>query len=265
MADINKIFDITRFCSAFTFDWDFDFNFSGEHHDFWEIVFIESGKAEVTEDENVYLLVAGDVIIHAPMEFHTIRSAGGTCPQGYVVSFCVSGELPSELKSGVFTLSHSEQQEYIRMCRKTIHYHVFENSQPIYLGQELANLWSAFFINLTKYTSCAKISVCSGASEYKRIASMMADHVCDNYTLSDFAAESNMSVSNVKYIFNRYANVSPKYYYDQLRADHAAELLLSGMSVSQVSEKMNFSSAGYFTVFFKRYYRKNPLEYQKNN
>ena len=265
MIDIKKVFDITGFYAAFTFDWDFDFKFNGERHDFWEIVFVECGKVEVTEDENVYLLGEGDVIIHAPMEFHSIRSAGGTCPQGYVISFYASGELPPELKEGVFTLSASKRQEYIRMCRKTINYHVFERSQPIYLGQELTSLWGAFLINLAKNTSSAKIFSGSGVSDYKKLVSEMLLHVCDNYTLSDFAATCNMSVSNIKHLFNRYANVSPKFYYDQLRADHAAELLLSGMTVAEVSEKMNFSSAGYFTVFFKRYYGKNPLQYQKNN
>ncbi|MBE6695768.1 MAG: AraC family transcriptional regulator [Ruminococcaceae bacterium] len=265
MVDVEKVFSVKGFYSAFRFDWDFDFIFSGERHDFWEIVFVDSGKVEVTEGENVYLLSQGDVILHAPMEFHSIRSAGGTSPTGYVITFEVKGELPSELKNGIFTLSDTDKEEYIRVCRKTINYHALESCPSIYQGQEVGSLWETFLIKLAKNTSSAKIFSGSGVPDYKKLVSEMLLHVCDNYTLSDFAATCNMSVSNIKHLFNRYANVSPKFYYDQLRADHAAELLLTGMTVAEVSEKMNFSSAGYFTVFFKRYYGKNPLQYQKNN
>jgi AraC-like DNA-binding protein len=265
MIDVEKIFDVKGFYSAFRFEWDFDFVFSGERHDFWEVVFVENGRVEATEGENVYLLGEGNVIIHAPMEFHSIRSASGTSPKGYIITFDVRGELPTELKNGVFSLSKSEAEEFISVCRKVVNYHALESCPSIYQGQEVASLWTALLIKLAKNTALEKTFAGGGAAEYKKLVSEMILHVCDNLTLSDFANLCNMSVSNVKHLFKRYANVSPKSYYDHLRADRAAELLQSGVTVSQVAQMMNFSSAGYFTVFFKRYYGKNPLEYQKNS
>jgi len=263
MVGVNKMFDIKGFYSAFRFEWSADFIFSGERHDFWEVVFVEHGRVEATEDENIYLIDENNVIIHAPMEFHSIHSAEGTCPKGYIITFEVSGELPPELKNGIFTLSESEREEYIKICRKVINYHSLESCPSLYQGQEVTSLLSAFLIKLAQNTAHNRLSMGNGATEYKKLVSEMNAHVCDNYMLCDFASECNMSVSYIKLLFKRYANVSPKSYYAQLRADLAAQMLSDGLSVSEVSEKMNFSSPGYFTVFFKRHFGINPLEYQK--
>ena len=98
----NKIFEIVGFCTAFRFEWNESFVFNGERHHVWEIVYLDSGKVEVTEDEKIYTLESGNIILHAPMEFHRIRSAYGTSPSGYVISFEALGELPEQLKNGIF-------------------------------------------------------------------------------------------------------------------------------------------------------------------
>ena len=53
----------------------------------------------MTEDERVYTLKEDSIIFHAPMEFHRIKSAGGSSPSVRVMSFTASGELPDQLKS----------------------------------------------------------------------------------------------------------------------------------------------------------------------
>ena len=75
LIDANRLFTVDGFYTAFRLDRDGSFVFTGESHDFWEIVFITAGAAEITEDENVYLLGENQMILHAPMEFHRIKSA----------------------------------------------------------------------------------------------------------------------------------------------------------------------------------------------
>ena len=58
-----------------------------------------------------------------------------------------------------------------------------------------------------------------------------------------------------------YAGLSPKTYYDTLRAAEAVRLLKTGMSVNLVAEAMSFSSPNYFSVFFKRHFGLPPHKY----
>ena len=110
---IHQAFQITGFCTAFPFSWDERFVFHGESHEMWEVVYLSDGAVEVTEDENIYTLSRGSMILHAPMEFHRIRSAHGSSPSGFILSFMAEGNLPEVLKDGPFALTGEQQQAVV--------------------------------------------------------------------------------------------------------------------------------------------------------
>ena len=255
---IEQIFNINGIYSAFRFDWSESFAFIGESHNFWEAVFVTSGEVEVTEDENVYVLGEGDLIFHAPMEFHRIKSAGGSCPKGFIFSFSVSGELPEALRAGIFTLEPSQVKNYTSIFESI--YKFYHEEGSVIQGLEIASLLSAFFIKLSQKQATTSNSSLRSSAEYRRIVSYMWEKVSDNLTLSDIAAETNVSVSYIKLLFNTYAGISPKVYFNQLRIRYATELLNSGMTVSEVAYAMNFSSPNYFSSFYKKQTGVSPSE-----
>jgi AraC-like DNA-binding protein len=256
------MFNIVGFYSAIKFDWNDRFVFSGESHDFWEAVFVDSGEVEVTEDENVYILSAGNIIFHAPMEFHRIKSSGGTEPKGFIFSFYASGELPETIKSGVFTLEPSQLDRFKNICNK-IYAFMHGDHSPL-LGQETSALLTAFIIKLSSKQAISRDSVSVSAVEYRRIVSFMSEEICENLTLSEIAKSCNVSVSYIKLLFSTYAGISPKSYFNQLRIRYATELLSQGSTVTEVSDKMNFSSPNYFSAFYKKHTGMTPSEQQKS-
>jgi AraC-like DNA-binding protein len=82
-------------------------------------------------------------------------------------------------------------------------------------------------------------------------------------TLSDIAKRSAVSISTVKPLFFNFLGVSPIKYYSLLQIDEAKRLLNEGLTVSEISEKMNFSSPNYFCSFFKRMAGCTPSKYRK--
>lgn len=254
-------FTIEGFYSAFSFDWDDGFAFSGENHNFWEAVFVEEGEVEVTEDENVYVLGAGNMIFHAPLEFHRIKSSGGSSPRGFIFSFLTTGELPEAIKGGVFTLEPTQVSRFKSMSEK-IHSFVNGNGSSL-LGTETAALLTEFIIMLASRQGISDNSMSQSAMEYRRIVSYMSENVRDNLTLSDVALGNNVSVSYIKLLFSNYAGISPKSYFNQLRVRHANELLTAGISVTEVANLMSFSSPNYFSSFYKKHTGISPSERQK--
>ena len=79
-----------RLASLFTFSrrkFPGNYSFKGESHDFTEVVCVTDGKVGITADKNVYVLSAGQMIVHLPGEFHAIWSGCGTEPETVIFSF----------------------------------------------------------------------------------------------------------------------------------------------------------------------------------
>lgn len=260
-AEIAPRFRFTRLRTVWNFNWDESFVFSGETHISWEIVYVASGCVCITEDENLYTLREGEMIIHAPMEFHSIRSAENTSPNVYVVTSIVEGELPQNLTEGVFALTQSEQKEY-----KEIYGRLFDffnsDERDILEGQECTDALSAFLIRINKsHTAEAKLLLSHSAMEYKRIILSMVDHVYDNCTLDELAALNKTSASNIKALFKKHSGTSPMLHYSRLRCTEAIRLMSEGYSAAETANALNFSSPNYFNTFFKRMTGKPPAAF----
>ncbi len=248
--EAKSTFEIEGFYSAIKYDWTEPFVFNGESHDFWEAVFVESGRVYVTEDENFYTLSEGNVIFHAPMEFHRIRSAEDSSPKVFVFSFKTTGELPEAIRAGVFTVNPL-QKKLFDALRDSVYDYVHKGSSAI-SGEKATSLLKLFIIEMAKTPIATDVTPPHTAREYQRIISFMSKNILENLTLEDIASRANISVSYMKILFKTYAGIGPKSYYNLLRVQKATELLNRGNSVTEVSLALNFSSASYFSVFFKR-------------
>ena len=263
-AEISPIFRFTRLRTVWNFNWDDSFIFNGEAHISWEIVYVASGCVCVTEDENLYTLREGDMIIHAPMEFHTIQSADNTSPNVFVITSIVEGELPRNLTEGVFGLTPTEQKEY-----KEIYARIFEffnsDERDALEGQGCTDALSAFLIKINRnHTAEQKLLLSHSATEYRKIILSMVDHIYDNCSLEKLAAMNNTSVSNIKALFKRHGGTSPMLHYSRLRCTEAIKLMSEGYSAAETANMLNFSSPNYFNTFFKRMTGKPPAAFIRN-
>lgn len=259
----SRIFEITAFNSAYTFEFKYGYEFLGEIHDFWEAFYVITGSMEVTCDDSVYSVGAGDMMFYPPLSFHKINKVGKNGVHILNVSFRIVGEVPEALPNSVFSLTSEEAIEFgntFEVVRRVIN----KEAQHRYELQLACERLSALIIELSfSHSAEERFLTSASASEYRRLASYMKEHIYDNFSLSEMAAENHVSVSYVKLLFNRYAGISPKTYYSQLRLNTAKALLKSRASVAEISAKMNFSSPNYFTRWFKNRTGLNPTEYRQ--
>lgn len=260
----NLEFNITGFYTAYEFRWDESYIHLGEQHDFWEIVYVMSGEVEVAEDERVYKLKDRNIIFHAPMEFHKIRSLPGSNPHILILTFSADGVLPSELKEGIFNVSLEKQDSLYSIVTSGIEIVRNEEYNPLAIKLTALDL-TAFILRLTaNQTAKSRFSLSRSANEYHKVVVTMAEGVRQNLTLGDIANKCHISISYIKTLFARYSGISPKMYYANMRFNEAARLLDEGYSVNEVSDMMNFSSPNYFSVFFKNLCGTPPAKYVKN-
>jgi quercetin dioxygenase-like cupin family protein len=84
--------------------------FSGESHKYHEVVFVMDGEVTISEDDRIYYLSKGDLIVHAPYEFHRIATDKGA--QILLFSFDTDEAFPDKLYDGFFVLSEEEKIEF---------------------------------------------------------------------------------------------------------------------------------------------------------
>lgn len=245
--------------------FDDNFIFDGEAHDFWEIVYVADGNIEVVENDEIYLLQEGDIIFHAPTEFHRIRSAKNTSPHVLNLSFTAKGTLPANLKEGIFKLNNEQRTTFLDLFDFVRNDYLPNAESNVFLGQEAANKIAVFILHLCNTLKATEtVSTTPSALTYKSLVKMMNDEIYNALLLEDFAKRSFISVSYIKTLFLRYAGISPKTYYNNLRIEEAKKLLLQGMSVNTIADKMNFSSPNHFIRFFKNGTDSTPFQYKKN-
>ncbi|MBQ6823860.1 MAG: helix-turn-helix domain-containing protein [Clostridia bacterium] len=261
LCRVQQEFQIGAFCSAFEQEWDATYSFGGEQHDFWEAVYVVSGEVESVEDDRVYRLRSGDLLFHAPLEFHKIRSAGNTAPHVCIMSFYARGTVPLSLKNGIFPLSETHSEEYLQIFHRIAE--AYDGERPPYQTQLCAMELSAFLIRLSTEEGRAQLSQAPSAQVYRLAVQTMQARLSENCTLQELADTCHVSVSYLKLLFRRYAGISPKAYYSKMRYDEALRLLQEGFSVAETAERLNFSSPNYFSAFIKRYTGQPPARYIK--
>lgn len=258
-----KLFEITKLCNAYEQKLDSGFVFAGESHDFWEAFYVVSGSLDVTCDDKVYSMGAGDMIFYPPLSFHKINRVGKKGVRLLNVSFEHTGEIPSELPLSVFALSAEEGESLIKtleLVRTTVR----DNSAHPYVAQLAVSRLTSLIIELSfEHNAEDRHLTSASASEYRNLVSYMKEHVCDNLSLTELARENHVSVSYVKLLFNRYAGISPKTFYSRLRLNTARSFLKSQASVSEISAKMNFSSPNYFSRWFSKATGISPSSYKR--
>ena len=90
---IDLLIQIETLYSMFQKHYHKNFVFNGEVHDFWECLYVDEGNIQVSGDERVYALTAGDIIFHKPMELHKFSVENENGATLFIFSFTLDGKL----------------------------------------------------------------------------------------------------------------------------------------------------------------------------
>lgn len=260
---IDKVIRIQQIGCFFDRYFEEDFDFQGEFHNFVELVYVASGSVEVVENGKVYEMEAGEMILHAPMEFHRIKSAKGTTPRVINLSFTTAKEMPTTLFDGKFHLD-MKQREQLTQNMELARRFLQEETSDI-PGQRVADALSVLLLDIWKKSPVDRsISTESSALVYDKLVSDMQNAIYENITIEQIAQQNFISVSYVKKLFQTYADMAPKQFYNSLRVKLANDLLDNNIPITEIAVRMNFSSPNYFSLFYKKQTGLTPSEYRKH-
>ena len=246
-----------------------DFYFSGEMHEPWEMVYVQSGNVGITADDRIYHLGVGSIVFHKPMEFHQIWSESDDV-RIFVTSFKLSGRLASNLFNKVFKLKPNDiilidtllkESKCLYSCETGRTYNQFSKwgEQPILVAQLVYRL-ELLLLNLLTYTDQKQMPESSAL--YSKIVRILEANINRNITIEQISKLCDVSPTSVKNCFNKYTGGGIHKYFLKLKIRNAIALLGEGFSVGNVSEQLGFNNSNYFTYVFRRETGKCPSDYK---
>lgn len=263
-------YQITGFYSFFEKSYEQNYKYEGELHDFWEIVCVMEGRLGVTADKDVYVLEAGQAIVHKPMEFHNIWSES-SCPKIIILSF--SGKLP-DFDKRIFNMDEDTSIYISSLYSEATNVFTYEKAHNMlitgikdgkeHLCEQILKKCELFVMMLTSGNPAKPLFVKEGsARNYMKIVSFLKSNIDKSLSVYDIAKALNMSEANVKKVFKKYSGMGVIHYYNTLKINTAQNLLKSGMNVKEASEALGYSDQNYFSTAFKRLTGVSPKNFKK--
>lgn len=277
-TELKKTLIIEGIYTIHYFEYTKDFAYSGEFHDFWEIVYADKKSVVITAGAQELTLTAGQMYIHKPNEFHKIRCDGTRAANSVILSFdCLCPELMSiagmvinctaeERRLMGLIISEAEDAfstplgtSYTRALEKSgIGDFGCEQMIQLYMEQLLIRL-----IRGNKRSVTQKISV--NTTLLPRICEYLENNIDKRLSFSDIQKEFNISASVIKRLFRDNMNCGIMEHFSRLKIDAAKQMIRENeYNFTEISEKLGFNTPQYFTTVFRRISGMSPSEYEKS-
>ena len=263
--------------------------FPGEAHDFWEMVYIDRGEADIGAGNEIVRLREGQVFFHRPGEFHTIL-AGSTGPNIMVLSFDGSLSPLRPLAHRVLPVAAPEKAILRQIIQEgeacfgpvldisDQHRLIPLEGAPFAACQLIETYLTQLIILLVRGESRAQTRMNAVKSAQQpltgeedasaltlRLAALMREHPDGSLTFEALCRSSGLCATALKSAFRCVNGMGVMEYYRRLRLEEARRLLREGRyNVTQTAEKLGYSSVNAFSRQFRALLGVTPTGYLKS-
>lgn len=276
-----NVINVTKIVTMHYFEFDKNFHFPGEVHDFWEMVYVDSGEVLITADKNNYILKRGELIFHKPNEFHTISSNKKTPANVFVISFASVSKsmtyfknrkmvLPEPLKHYIKTLIREGRETFDlpfnnpELRELKLHATSPFGSQQI-IRTTLEQLLIMLIRTQEQHSKAPSIFPDKESMDnhlVNAVSDILKEHIYSTITVEEICSKLNYSKTYISKIFNQNCHCTIVEYYTDLKIKEAKKLIRENTyTFTEISNMLCFNNPHYFSRVFKRKTNMTPREY----
>lgn len=245
----------------------------GESHDFWEFLFLESGHLQILVDGDLYTLSPGDLILYPPHAFHTVAASSNTTACN--VSFFTDSPALFDLVGRVSMLSQSAQEDLksiISFARNVLISQNQENVRGMTFrenvspadAQRLANRLEMFLLDLCN-TEARSNSKNFRDEQFAALTDYLKANMDQTLSLEKISEGCTISVAQLQKLCRHQCGCGPITYFISLKIGAAKQMMKdSSLNITQIAERLGFSSVHYFSKLFKSKTGMTPSEFAKS-
>ncbi len=261
------------------FEYSGSYAFSGEAHDFWEILYVDRGELSVTAGERSVELRQGGLIFHAPGEFHAL-AARGVAPDLIVVSFnCGGGEM-ERFRGCVTEVGEAERALLARIVGESAAAFSTRQDDPATTGLErregapfgseqlAAAALEELLVRIARRMEAAprpETEETPPDDAFLRVRAYLEQRVGESLTLEDICRANLMGRSRLQQLFHEHTGGGVMEYFGRLKINAARRLIREGrLNFTEIAARCGFQSVHYFSRRFRQLTHMSPSEYARS-
>ncbi|MBR2452795.1 MAG: helix-turn-helix domain-containing protein [Clostridia bacterium] len=285
LQPIKKDLEIQGFNSIYYFEFSKNFSHAPEKHDFWEMVYVDSGSINAITNGIGLTLSQGQAIFHEPMEMHAHISDNCVASNLLVVSFTVDSDMMHSLRNKTFSLDKTSRtllSLFLAEAKNALGEipSDYEDKSSLHFlpgifgsSQLLGCYFTELLIHLIRNESALGETMLPGKTSRDIANNSLAELICEylksniysNISLEQLCKHFLLGKTQLCKIFRESTAMSPMDYYSSLKVKEAKKLLREkNNSVSQISDMLGFSSIHTFSRSFKKAVGLSPTAYLKS-
>lgn len=280
------VFHIKKIITLFYMELSKDFQYDGEQHDFWEMVYLDKGEMLCTAEANQFTLKSGEVIFHKPNEYHNLSGDKKNAPNVSILTFECDNPAMKHFEGKILRLNPEEKKLLSMVFSEGLSCFRMEDPQnpllqtlhalpaaPFGSFQMTRNLLEIFLINLyrhedslsTKSRQSIHIDGVDVKFEVRELLDVLQNNLYGKLTIADIARQVGKSESTVKTLFHSFQPGGIMRYYNHLKIREAKRLIRENQhTLAQISELLSYDSAQYFSKCFKDATHMTPSQYKQS-
>ena len=278
---ISNFISINKIVTIHYYELDKDFSYGGERHNFWEMVYVDSGVVEISTGDNLTVLRQGQIIFHKPDEFHTLCANRKNAANVFVISFECSSEVmhffdektmsvPANLKKHISSIIEEYNETFYPMSQEDRRLNIKENP-PIGGQQMIKTYLEQFLILLMRHEQSIRnlrVFPSKESMENHLVSEIMKridEDIYKKISIARICEQLHYSRAYLSKIFKQETDYTILEYGLLQKIKKAKSLIREkNMNFTQISDKLAFDNPHYFSRVFKRITNMTPTEYKNS-
>ena len=274
---LEKPLEIRELFSVHYFEYTSNYAFSGESHNFWELLYVDKGTIRIRRNEEDLDLTRGEIIFHAPGEFHALSANGVVAPNLIVVSFRCDSPAMQFFCSRVTSTGAEERVLLARIVSESRSIfstplndpavHTLVRRENVQFGSEqlLASAVEELLIRLIRRGDALparKTPPRHAQESIGDIATYLEQRLDQPLSLSQICRDNLIGRAQLERYFHEQTGGGVIDYFNKMKISAAKEMIREGrLNFTQIAARLGFQSIHYFSRRFKLITGMSPSEY----
>ena len=264
------------------FEYTADFEYSGESHDFWELIFCDKGELVITAGDNGMILKRGQAFLHPPRQYHNVHAYGGRSANSIIVSFkCDTRQLylaadriiitDGYIETALFSVLNEAKHSFENELGRVVDERLIRKDRGEFFASEqiIQNYIELLLIHIIRQmqgTGMSAVPVhASGGRLLDRTLEYMGERLGERVTFGEITQAMSVSPTTLKMLFSRTYGHGVMEHLTGMRLERAKEMLRDGRySCTDISAACGFCSVHHFSAVFKKNENMSPTQYVKS-
>ncbi|MEG0167637.1 MAG: AraC family transcriptional regulator [Ruthenibacterium sp.] len=275
-------FAVDALITVHYFEYSSNYYFEGETHDFWEFLYVDKGEIDVRAADKEYHLQKGQIIFHAPDEFHSLRANGVVAPNLVVASFACHSAAMQFFTGKVLNAGDAERALLACIVEEAESAFTTPLDDPTTLQLE-RSATASFGAEQMIRNSIEQLLICfvrrdaddaarvrptsliherSQQEFIERVSAYLEENIAKRLTLSDICRDNLVGRSYLQKIFREKTGGGAMEYFGTLKVEGAKRMIREGShNFTEIASLLGYNSIHYFSRHFKKVTGMTPSEY----